>query len=213
MAFFRKKITKTKPSFLYIHEAVDAGDLNAVRQFLESGADVQELDSRGAPPLHVAAASGHLQIAQLLVESGADVNFLIEEGGTPLMSAASCLQPQIIEFLLFKGGQPNKKGADGRFPLAYAFQPPFLAVDKQLRCIQLLLAAGAEINDRTDFGSTPLMNAAWYGNKEAVEELLRNGADPLLEDNKGRTAAMLAFERGHDELAKLLKNHADLIQK
>jgi ankyrin repeat protein len=195
--------------FQTLHEAVDAGDVEAVKRFISKGAKVDELNEHGVPSLLYAAARGHLDVARILIDKGADVNFLIEEGGTPLMGAARCLKPRLIEFLLSKGAQPNKRGDGGLFPLACPFQPNVEAVDKQIECIRLLVSAGAGINDRTDSGATPLMNAAWYGNTLAAEELLRLGADPELRDNRGRTAAMMAFERGHDELAKLLKNASE----
>ena len=110
------------------------------------------------------------------------------------------------QFLLSNGADPNKKGIDGRFPLACPFQPDVAAVDKQIECIRLLVSAGARVNERDDSESTPLMHAVWSGNTQAVKELLRLGADPGLRDNDGKTAAMIAFERGHYELAKLLKN-------
>ena len=125
------------------------------------------------------------------------------------MAASACLQPTLVQFLLSSGAQPNKLGQGGRSPLECPFQPDVFAVARQLQCIDLLVANGAKINQRTDDGGTPLMSAAWFGNKEAVDRLLKLGADATLYNNRGRTAAMLAFERGHDELAKLLKHSAD----
>jgi hypothetical protein len=203
-----RKRQEAEQKFPNLHEAVEAGDLSAVDDFLRQGADIGELDSRGAPPLQIAAARGHLEIAHLLVDHGADVNFLIMGGGTPLSGAARCLKPRIVEFLLSKGAQTDKRGGNGLFPLHCPFQPDVAAVRQQLECIRLLAANGADINARSDFGSTPLMKAAWFGNNDAAVELLRLGADPTLRDNRGRTAAMMAFERGHDELAHLLKCRA-----
>lgn len=205
MAFWNRH-KKPQNNIQTLNEAAEVGDIKAVKQLINAGADVRALDGHGAPPLQLAVARGHVEIARILVENGADVNFLIEEGGTPLMGAAHCLKPRSIEFLLSKEAQPNKKGYGGRFPLICPFQPDVAAVDQQIECIRLLVSAGAIINMRTDTGFTPLMKAAWFGNTQATEELLRLGADPKLKDNRGRTAAMLAFERGHDELANFLKD-------
>jgi len=206
---FWKKNKQPKDSFSTLHDAVEAGDIAAVKRLLQAGADVKEVDGRGAPPLQIAAARGHLEIAKVLVENGADINYLIDDGGTPLMGAAACLKPKLIDFLLSKGAQPNKKGVDGRFPLICSFQPAVAAVDKQIECIRLLVSAGARIDERTDSGDTPLMTAAWFGNMEAVKELVRLGANPTLKDREGKTAAITAFERGYDDIAKLLKEASD----
>ena len=47
--------------------------------------------------------------------------------------------------------------------------------------------------------------AAKSGQGELLELLLTRGADPGLEDDQGRTAADLAREAGHDDLAGRLQ--------
>ncbi|HEX4083403.1 MAG TPA: ankyrin repeat domain-containing protein [Chthoniobacteraceae bacterium] len=205
MAFWNKH-KEPEREFQALHEAADVGDVEAVKRIIGEGAKIDELNYLGAPPLQYAVARGYIEIARILVDNGADVNFRIEKGGTPLMGAATCLKPRSIEFLLSQRADPNKKGIDGLFPLACPFQPAVAAVDKQIECIRLLISAGARINERTDSGFTPLMKAAWFGNTQAAEELLRLGADPGLQDIRGRTAAAVASERSHDGLAKLLND-------
>jgi len=167
MAFWNKR-RETESKFANLHGAAEAGDLTAVRRLLRDGADVGELDGRGAPPLQIAAARGHLEIAGILVSKGADVNFLIEKGGTPLMGAAACLKPKLVEFLLSKGALPNKKGDGGRFPLCCPFQPDVAAVVEQLECIRLRIAAGASADEQTESGGTPLMHAAWFAKRQPM---------------------------------------------
>lgn len=203
-SFWRKR-PGTIVKFGSLHEAVDAGDLTATQALLRDGIDPNLQSDSGATPLHIAAARGHVDIAKLLIESGANVNFLIDEGGTPLMAAAARIKPRMIELLISCGAKPNMKGHDGRFPLVCLFQPSVLAVEAQLECIRLMVDHGAIVDERTDDGITPLMSAAWFGNLEAVRELLRLGADVALRNNDGKTPAMLAFQRGHDTLAHILK--------
>lgn len=208
MSFWRKR-QNLDQNLPRLHDAVETGNLSVVQKLLQGGADPNALDGRGATALHIAAARGHLEIAQLLVAFGADINFLIDGGGTPLMSASSCLRPRLVDFLLAQGASPNQKGEGGRVPLRCVFQPDVVAVSEQLDCIRLLLAHGARLDERNDNGSTPLMASAWFGNTEAVKLMLQAGANPILRDNQDRTAAILAFIRGHDELAHLLKLHAE----
>jgi ankyrin repeat protein len=206
MKMFWQRIPKPDPKIKSLHEAVKAGDIDATKAFLRAGADPNTQDANGVTPLHVAAAHGSVKLAKLLIENGGDVNFLIKEGGTPLMAASACHKPLLVELLLSKGANPNKKGHDDRFPLVCTFRADVTDAEEQLRCIRLLVKKGALINERTYIGITPLMNAAWFGNAEGVVELLWLGADSSLRDNTGKTAAILAFERGYENLAGMIRD-------
>ena len=56
-----------------LHDAVEDGDVEAVRQLVEEGADVEAQDADGDRPLHLAAQDGHLEVVRVLVEAGANV--------------------------------------------------------------------------------------------------------------------------------------------
>ena len=59
-----------------LQEAAGLGNIEAVKQHLAAGADVNGWGDKGneATPLYYAAQSGHKEIAELLIEKGADVN-------------------------------------------------------------------------------------------------------------------------------------------
>ncbi|XP_012265878.2 G patch domain and ankyrin repeat-containing protein 1 homolog [Athalia rosae] len=56
-----------------------------------------------------------------------------------------------------------------------------------------------------DFGWTPLMSAAYNGNLEVVEYLLRLGVNKKAKERSGLTAAQLALKRNHLNVVALLK--------
>jgi hypothetical protein len=64
--------------------------------------------------------------------------------------------------------------------------------EKDAEKIDLLIAAGAEVNVANYEGVTPLMVAAAQNNPKIIELLLSHGADPHLKNNKGITALDLA---------------------
>ncbi|CAF1110945.1 unnamed protein product [Adineta ricciae] len=69
-----------------------------------------------------------------------------------------------------------------------------------LRAIQLLLQAGAQVNVCDASLSTPLHIAAYMGYEEIVQILLTHGADVFLQDDTGRSAFHLAVSTGNHRL-------------
>lgn len=49
------------------------------------------------------------------------------------------------------------------------------------------------------------MNAAWFGSEFSVRELLASGADLRARNTKGWSSEDLTRERGHLEIAELLR--------
>ena len=84
----RKHGGKTGEELNVIIAAAKKGDIEAVKQHLAAGADVNEKAGDGTTPLHNAAAYGHNEVAELLIANGAEVNAIIvsgrNEGKTPV---------------------------------------------------------------------------------------------------------------------------------
>ena len=73
--------------------------------------------------------------------------------------------------LLSKGAQVEAEDIMARRPLHYA------AANGNVRVIEVLLAAGADINAFTSGGETPIMKAVFFMRNEAVRSLLDSGAN------------------------------------
>ena len=67
--------------------AVELGNIEAVKQHLNDGTEVNAKGGTGRTPLHWAAIEGHKEIAELLIAEGADVNAKTNDGKTPLDEA------------------------------------------------------------------------------------------------------------------------------
>lgn len=76
--------------------------------------------------------------------------------------------------------------------------------DDSLNGISVLLKSGADVNDRSGSGQTPLMLAAKEKQWMNLKVLLKSKADPTLRDERGRTALHEAIVSGCFECAKLL---------
>ena len=75
---------------------------------------------------------------------------------------------------------------------------------RRIALIDALLRSGADINARTDLGSTPLMIAASNGDIYLLDHLLAAGADVNAKDIRGTTALMAAADIGEKEIVKHL---------
>ena len=94
----------TKAPDISIHDAAVMGNIEAVKQHLAAGTDVNAKTGSGWTPLHYAAREGHKEITDLLLTNGADVNAKNDEGGTPLDWAECCADKKETVALLRKHG-------------------------------------------------------------------------------------------------------------
>lgn len=111
---------------------------------------------------------------------------------------------KIIQCFLETGYDPGRKNIYGEPPLLYA------AMQDNPEVPTILINAGADVNQRSDNGTTALMRAVEFGKNGVARRLLDNGADPDVKDKDGRTAlSMLASSLARDdaELAERLLRH------
>ena len=100
-----------------IHSAVGGRDVEAVKEFLAAGADVNVKDMRGFTPLHWASISAHKEAVELLIANGADVNAKGDGESTPLHYAAFNGHKEMVELLIASGADVNAKDKHGQTPL------------------------------------------------------------------------------------------------
>ena len=104
-----------------IHQATKEGNIEAVKQHLAAGTDVNAKNISGQTPLH---CSWTKEVTELLIAKGADVHVKDKEGATPLHYAHS---KECVELLIAKGADVNAKRDDGRTPLDFAKRKPEIA--------------------------------------------------------------------------------------
>jgi ankyrin repeat protein len=93
-----------------IHEAAKEGNIEAVKQHLAAGTDVNPKDGFGGTPLlHEATMQGHKDVAELLIAKGADVNAKDDGGATPLDLAIQFKEPEIADLLVIHGGKTGEE--------------------------------------------------------------------------------------------------------
>ena len=105
-----------------IHRAVFDGNIEAIKQHLAAGTDVNAKNDSENTPLHRAALKGHKEVVELLIQNGADVNAKEAGGTTPLHFALGYSYNEIAELLLTKGADVNVINWQGKTPLDSAIQ-------------------------------------------------------------------------------------------
>ena len=101
-----------EPSSELLQQSVTDGNVEAVKQHLADGADVNVKDeARGLTPLHFATQNGQKEIVELLIADGADVNAKMNNGMTPLDCSAlippSSNKTEIVDILSKHGGEAS----------------------------------------------------------------------------------------------------------
>ena len=94
---------KVKAPSVDIHTAVVTGNVEALKQHLAAGTNINEKDPfGGSSPLISASLFGRTEMAKILIDAGADLNFQNNDGSTALHTAAFFCRPEIVKFLLEK---------------------------------------------------------------------------------------------------------------
>ena len=103
------------------------------------------------------------------------------------------------------GDYETEELKDSGAPLTYAI------TNDNDKCVDLLIRAGASINDTDVRGRTPLTSAAFYGSTKCLEKLIKAGANINDPDARGRTPLSSAAFRGSRKcLEKLIKAGANI---
>ena len=223
------------------------GSDEVVRSLLAAGANPNSALRHGETPLMAASRSGNPVVVEALLQSGANPNATGPRDQTALMWAAAQGHSEVIAVLIEGGANIYARSAVWRMFMA---QPPaphpqhrgwfehggntallFAARAGDLASVRHLVAAGADVDDRSGWGLSALTLAAYSdfgplvieirgtpfhigghevyrqgGYKEVVEFLLEAGADP----NAGAsqfTALHTAIMRRDETTVDLLLSH------
>ncbi len=199
-------------------EACDANGVSLLMHFIYRGRrDLAELiaDKKKALDIFEAAALGRLdRLKQCLDEDhrrdaaaaeshSSDAYSYSKDGFTALHFACFFRQPIAARLLVENGVAVDAVARNPTkvMPLHSA------ASARNLEAARLLLEHGVPgmVDARQQGGWVPIHAAAQNGDRAMVELLLANHADPTLANDEGKTAAVIAKESGHVEIAALLE--------
>jgi ankyrin repeat protein len=228
----RLEVAEEDEKIAEFFEAVEADEIEDVKQILRAGFSVNTKNSRGETALmkvddaamakfllrrkaDVDAVNSYnetalmlkatdAEIVRVLLDAKADANATSSFGVTSLMYAMQSDEAESARMLLKAGANPNASDAEGRTALMLA------VYEGELEIIKLLVEdGGADVNARDRAGKTVLMYAVTGStgdDEENLKFLVERGADINARDAEGKSVLKYALEEEDDETIEYLKS-------
>lgn len=179
----------------------DSGNTEAVRAFIDVGANPNASSWDGTTALMYTSHKGHYSTALELIANYADPNKSNKNSFTALHYATINNHDSIAELLMLNGAEShpitNRRVSPLHYASAYGY--PFLAY--------LLIEYGAYVDSTDKYGNTPLLTAVYNGSLVTTELLLEHWAKVDKSDNKGFTPLMVAAQFNDTTVIRLLLDY------
>ena len=147
-------------------------DYKAVEIFLNTGANVNDVNMANVTALHLASRNASHETAQILLRYGAVVDPIDQEGWTPLMRACLAGDLEMIKILMGYGANAWAQNNDGNTPIVLATMADCYP------CVKYILENGGKA-PYPSLLSTQLQNALDIANKRYNEPLIKLLKDAL----------------------------------
>ena len=158
---------ETAPNFPWM---VTADPMPLIRKMLDAGANPNALVNN-TPRARMREGSPRIVFA------------------TALMRAAFAADLELVQLLLERGADPAIVSRDGERMVSAAAGLAFIhgyhrgkSPEERLQVVKLFVGLGNDVNQPDDYGITPLMAAANYGNVPMIQYLIDAGADLAAHD-------------------------------
>ena len=198
-----------------------------VSLLIEYGADVNVVDDSGISPLHILTKNNGFEMSEqiyaiinYLIKAGADLDVQDQDGHTPLIKAIRDLATSshgtneyaLIWDLLNNGANVKMRDNKGNTALGHLIEE--WEGENRHSCLKIVKKLveeyGADVNNETNSGQTPLMIAVLVQRLNIANYLLGRGANVNVEDVEGDTVLVYAATMGFKALArKMIKMTVD----
>jgi hypothetical protein len=170
---------------------------------LKNGGRIDKYNENGLTPLWMAAFKNDSASVKTLIYYGADVNGLTKNGMPPIVVGSIVSGFESVRILLTNGADVNWKSSASKNQ-----QPIRFASNKgTVEFVQMLLAAGADLESKADDGGTPLLAAVYSNNYNLAKFYFEQGANVNLLARDGECIIHEAIKTKNPEMVELALKH------
>ena len=190
-----------------LHYAAGSKDVAFVRTLVEYGADLNALDKEEETPLYTAIRCNRPMAVSMLLAANAAVTHANLAGDSPLHIAVDESLIEIVDILIANRADVNQMNLAGDTPMCRVIN------QRDSKIIGTLAKAGANINYQYPNGDSILHKAinvrmiAGTDDREVIESLLQNGADPHALDEDDMSPLLLVAAGNDQPMMKLLASY------
>lgn len=148
-------------------QAVEAGDLEALKGLLIRGENLDTVDIDGRNGVILAARNGDVDVLNFLAENNASINWQDEVGNTALHWVSQDGDTFVVEELLALGADPNVRNRSGQTPIMVAAREGYADI------VGVYLDKGVDLTIR-DYTGRSVLDWARDSRSRQIEPLLLN---------------------------------------
>jgi uncharacterized protein len=188
--------------------ACESGSAAIVERLLEAGVSPNATGPYGETALHTCAHAGHTAAVRVLIAAGASIDPGDSwRGQTPLMWAAAQGHPETMQVLVDAGAQVDARSTIVTWERQRTDEPrdkwlppggwtPLLLAAREncVACVDVLAAAGADLNIVNPQRHTALIVALVNGHFDVAGRLIDHGANVDMQDEVGQTPLWAAVD-------------------
>jgi len=176
------------------------GDVDMLELSLSFGGNInlqsKDKEKLGMYPIHWGAECGNLTSVSFLLDVLPEVvNLRDGRGYSPLTTACQHGKDKVAALLVWRGADIELLDNEGDNCFMWS------AHNSHLTTLGLTKNLGAKVGEKDSFGQTAFHLAAMKGKVEIIQFLMENngngGLGVVEEDSKGKSALVIARERGH----------------